>query len=43
MGAKVLNSDDEDLRQRVLSGKASIIAGYKEFLIWECRNVSKSV
>lgn len=30
MGAKVLNSDNEDIRQRVLSGETSISAGYKE-------------
>ena len=30
MGAKVLSSDDEELKQRVLSGETSISAGYKE-------------
>lgn len=30
MGAKVLNSDNEDVKQRVLSGETSISAGYKE-------------
>lgn len=30
MGAKVLNSDNEDLKERVLSGKTFISAGYKE-------------
>lgn len=30
MGAKVLNSNNEDVKQRVLSGKTSISAGYKE-------------
>jgi len=30
MGAKILNSDNEDLKQRVQSGKTSISAGYKE-------------
>ena len=30
MGAKVLNSDNEDVKQRVLSGATSISAGYKE-------------
>lgn len=30
MGAKVLNSDNEELKQRVLSGETSISAGYKE-------------
>lgn len=30
MGAKVLNSDNKDLKQRVLSGETSISAGYKE-------------
>ena len=32
MGAKILNSDDEDLKQRVQSGKTSISAGYKELI-----------
>ena len=30
MGAKVLNSDNEDVKSRVLSGEKSISAGYKE-------------
>lgn len=30
MGAKILSSDDEELKQRVLSGETSISAGYKE-------------
>ena len=30
MGAKVLNSDNEDIKQRVMSGETSISAGYKE-------------
>ena len=30
MGAKVLNSDNEDVKNRVLSGETSISAGYKE-------------
>lgn len=30
MGAKVLNSDNEDLKKRVQSGETSISAGYKE-------------
>ncbi len=30
MGAKVLNSNNENLKQRVLSGETSISAGYKE-------------
>lgn len=30
MGAKVLSSDNEDIKQRVLSGETSISAGYKE-------------
>lgn len=30
MGAKVLNSDNEDVKNRVLSGEISISAGYKE-------------
>jgi len=33
MGVKVLNSDNEDIKQRVLSGKTSISAGYKELII----------
>lgn len=30
MGSKILNSNNDDLKQRVLSGKTSITAGYKE-------------
>ena len=30
MGAKILNSDNEKLKQEVLSGKKSINTGYKE-------------
>ena len=30
MGVKVLNSNNDDLKQRVLSGETSISAGYKE-------------
>lgn len=30
MGAKVLNSDNDELKQRVLSGETSISVGYKE-------------
>ena len=30
MGAKILNSDDEELKQRVMSGKTKISTGYKE-------------
>lgn len=30
MGAKVLNSNNEDVKNRVLSGETSISAGYKE-------------
>ena len=33
MGAKVLNSDNEDVKQRVLSGETSISAGYKKLII----------
>ncbi len=29
MGAKVLNSDNEDIKQRVMFGETSISAGYK--------------
>lgn len=32
MGAKVLNSDNDELKQRVLSGETSISAGYKELV-----------
>lgn len=30
MGTKVLNSNNDDVKQRVLSGETSISAGYKE-------------
>ena len=30
MGAKILNSDNEELKKRVQSGETSISAGYKE-------------
>ena len=30
MGAKVLNTDNDDVKNRVLSGETSISAGYKE-------------
>lgn len=30
MGSKILNSDNEELKERVLSGETSISAGYKE-------------
>lgn len=33
MGEKVLNSNNEDIKQRVLSGETSIRAGYKELII----------
>ena len=36
MGAKVLNSDNDELKQRVLSGETSISAGYKELI--QCKN-----
>ena len=32
MGAKILNSDNEDLKQRVLSGETAISTGYKELI-----------
>ena len=32
MGAKILNSDNEDLKQRVLSGETAISTGYKELV-----------
>lgn len=31
MGTKILNSDNEKLKQEVLSGEKSINAGYKEW------------
>lgn len=31
MGAKILNSDNEELKQEVLSGEKSINAGYREW------------
>lgn len=32
MGVKVLNSNNEDVKQRVFSGETSISAGYKELI-----------
>lgn len=32
MGAKVLNSDNEEVKEKVLSGETSISAGYKELI-----------
>ena len=32
MGAKILNSNNEDLKQRVLTGKIAISSGYKELI-----------
>ena len=43
MGAKVLNSDNETLKQEVLFGEISINVGCKEFIIQECRNMSNDV
>ena len=40
MGAKVLKSDNEDLKQRVLSGETSISAGYKELMMNRNKNSS---
>lgn len=40
MGAKVLNSDNDNLKQRVLSGETSISAGYKELI--QSKNEKKS-
>lgn len=40
MGAKVLNSDNDELKQRVLSGETSISAGYKELI--QGKNEKKS-
>lgn len=40
MGAKVLNSDNDELKQRVLSGETSISAGYKE--LTQCKNGEKA-
>ena len=39
MGAKVLKSDNEDLKQRVLSGKMSISSGYRELRKSENENL----
>lgn len=33
MGAKILNSDNEELKKRVQSGETSISVGYKELII----------
>lgn len=38
MGAKVLKSDNEDLKKRVLSGETSISAGYKELMLNRCKD-----
>lgn len=38
MGAKVLKSDDEDLKKRVLSGETTISAGYKELMMNRNKN-----
>lgn len=43
MGAKVLNSSNEDVKQRVLSGETSISACYKELMTYECRNLSNGI
>ncbi len=47
MGAKVLHSDNEDVKQRVLSGETSISAGYKEIMQnkknKDKRNINKEV
>lgn len=40
MGAKVLNSDNEDIKERVLSGETSISAGYKELIQKKSINIS---
>ena len=40
MGAKILNSDDDDLKKRVQSGETSISAGYKE--LTQNKNENKS-
>lgn len=40
MGAKILNSDNEDLKKRVQSGETSISAGYKELI--QGKNEKKS-
>ena len=42
-GNKVLNSDNKDIKQRVLSGETSISASYKVLIIYECRNLSNDV
>ena len=38
MGAKVLKSDNEDLKKRVLWGETSISAGYKELMMNRNKN-----
>jgi len=47
IGAKVLRSDNEDVKQRVLSGETSISAGYKEIMQnkknKDKRNINKEV
>lgn len=40
MGAKVLKSGNEDLKQRVLSGETSISAGYKELMMNRNKNTT---
>lgn len=40
---KVMNFDSKDIKQRVMSGKTSISSGYKELIIYECRNMSNYI
>lgn len=42
MGAKILNSDNDDLKKRVQSGETSISAGYKE-LVGKSKNKKENI
>lgn len=42
MGAKVLSSDNEEVKKRVLSGETSISAGYKELNLKKHENENKN-
>lgn len=39
-GKKILDFDNKELKQEVLSDVKSINAGYKELMTYECRNLS---
>ena len=41
MGAKILNSNNEDLKKRVQTGETSISAGYKE--LTQCKNEKNQI